>query len=806
MLSDFKLAFRLLAKSPLFSAIAVVTLAVGIGSATVVFSALNALLLKPLPLVPQGERLVSFTQHAASQGLPSMGVSYPDFLALKARMNTLEGLWVHSERTVIIAGQSAPERLVGTDISADAFSAMGVKPLLGRIFSAIDSLPIAPQVAILSEPLWRRRFGGDPGVIDRVVQLNDQPYKIIGVMPPGWAYPDLTDIWSPIRPDEKMAHRGAFYLTGRGKVRPGVRLEEVNAEAASIMTDLAREHPATNVGIGVRFTKLSPAALHDTADLLRLLFAAGLFVFLISCLNVANLLLARTAARSKEFAVRLALGAERGAIVRQQMSESLVLAALGGIGGFIFALWGVDLMTNCIPVEIPFWLRFEFDSRVFGFVLALSVCSSLLFGLAPALRAARPSVADELKEGGRSSFSGASRHPLRSVLVVAEVAIALVLLVGAGLMMRSFAMLRNSPLGLDPHNILTFRTGFPPAMLGGEKTKAFAFFERVAAELRSIPGVTDVGMVSVLPGLDRDKSPVQMEGTPDFTSLSLAPIAADRVATPSYFSTLKIPLLAGQLFPKFDGAAAKSRFAVVDATFARLHFQTPQNAVGKRFRPVGKLTEPGDWLEISGVVGDVPLRLDATASPGMFYRAQEVDKANFLSVVVRTTGSAGNLVEPARLAVAAADPKIPIYHVLTLDDVLSRTIWPRRFFSYLFAVFGGVALFLACIGIYGVMGYTVAQRTQEIGVRMALGAKPSEVIGMMLGHGALLVGAGLASGLIIALLSTRLLRDSLHGVSPYDALTFTLIPLFLAVVALVACYLPSRRATQISPTVALRAD
>jgi putative ABC transport system permease protein len=807
VLSDFRYALRLLIKSRTFTVIAVLTLAVGIGSATVIFSAVNAFFLKPLPFIQDPERILYFTQVDLRRGIDDIGLNYRDVQDLQERMTTLDGLWVHSDRTVVMSGGKDAERLLGTEISHDGFSLMGVQPVIGRAFTQADSQPSAPKVALLSYDLWQQRFGGSEEAIGTAVTLNSEPVTIIGVMPKGWAYPDYSDLWMPIVADDKKhVERGSYWLSGRAKMKPGVSIQQVRAEADAIMAALAKEHTATNEGIGIRFVPLREEAIQDAAESTKLLFGAVLFVFLISCLNVANLLLARSYSRSKEIALRLALGADRKRLIRQLLTESAVLGVLGGTGGLIFALWALDLMVGTIPIELPFWLRFEFDYRVFFFALLLALLSAFVFGLAPALRSTRPSLVNELKEGGRTTDDdGAETHRIRNLLVVLEVAIALILLVGATLLLKSFHNLRDVNPGFTRENVLTFRTGFPMAAGMREKDETIRdHFMELQRRLAALPGVMSAGVVDTY--LARDPvslAALRFEGSPEVSKLAEMPLADHQVATRGYFETLQIPLIVGRHFERRDVQKAPA-VALVDRNFAVTHFGSPEAAIGKRFRQESARDEEKRWIEIVGVVGDVLLKPDTKHRIPAFYIPLEQAGSNFMTAVIRTHSDPAGYGELIRQEVIATNRNLPVYDVLTLEDIFIRSVWTRQFFSHLFTISAGIALFLACIGIYGVMTYNVAQRTQELGMRMALGAQPREVIALVLRRGAALVCAGLFVGLLGAYFAVQLLTGALYGVSPHDPPTFALVPLLLVSVAMLACYLPSRRITSIDPNIALR--
>ncbi|HYC70446.1 MAG TPA: ABC transporter permease [Opitutaceae bacterium] len=809
MIADLRFALRQLAKAPSFTIVALMTLALGLGSATVVFSAVNALLLKPLPLVGDAEdRLVYLSQTHTARGQQNNGWNYLDFADLRARMTGLEGMWVHADLTVILTGKHLPRRLWGVEITWDAFALMGVPPLHGRLFNADDAKPGAPNVALISHDLWRGQFGGDPGVVDTTITLQGRPTTIVGVMPPLWRYPDFTDLWMPMRPEgSKMMSRGYYSFSGRGLLKPGVTLEDAQIEASTIMAALAHEHPDTNTGIGVKVRPIREEAAEDIVHLTLLLFCAVMFVFLIACVNVANLLLARAVTRSKEISIRLALGAERHRVVRQLVTENLVLALCGGVLGLVLALWANDAIIALIPPSAkPFWLRFDFDGRVFLFVFVLSSLSALLFGLIPALKASRPDLVTELKEGGRTAESGGPRATrLRNLLVIVEVALALVLLVGAGLMMRSFLHLRAVHPGFDPSRVLTFRTGFPVAMAASGVAERF--FADLVPKLAALPGVESAGLVSTAPGLRGDSGHVRIEGRAEGKHpADLAPVYA-RLASPGYFSTVRIPLVAGRGFDPALDRADTPRVALVDETFALRYFGGDQAAVGKRFRfAVNDDDKPAGWIEIVGVVGNIRHQLDRDEVHPTVYQPVSQETAFFLTAVLRTTGDPAGHVEAAREAVLSVNSSIPIYHELPLETVLRRTIWPREFFSFLFTMFGLVALLLACVGIYGVMAYNVTQRTQEIGVRMALGAQSAEVVRMVVRRGLRLVGWGLGAGIAAAFVLANLLTSVLYGVSPHDPPTFAVVPVLLAAVALLACWLPARRATLVNPGEAIRLE
>jgi putative ABC transport system permease protein len=809
MLNDIKLALRMLVKSPGFTLVSVITLAVGIGSVTVAFAAVNAVLLKPLPYVQHQERMLQFTEENAAHGATDMGIAYPDFADLKERMTTLEGIWVHLDRTMILSGTDEPERLLGTELSWDGFKLMGVQPVLGRNFTAEDAKLGSPAVALIGYGLWQSRFGGDPHITDIPVTLNGQSVQIIGVMPKGWGYSETSTVWTVFRPTAEIAvARANYYLEGHAMMKPGVSLRQVQAEADAVMRALAQEHTTTNANVGARFRHVREEATADVSHQLYLLLGAVSFVFFIACLNVANLILARSVTRTKEVAIRLALGAGRRRLVVQFIVESLVLATLGGVGGLVFGSWGLDAMWHGLNTEVPFWLQTGLDGRVFGVVLGLVVIASLIFGLVPAIQATRPNVIRELKESGRGSGDGGLRgNKLRQLLVVTEVALALVLLVGAGLMMRSFLKLGDVDLGFNARDTLTFRVGLPVTIATNDDISR-QFFGNLQNRLIRMPGVEAAGASSLIPlNHSNNMRALVLEGQAEPKTISEAVIGQHRIVLGDYFGALKIPLLTGRLLDDRLDRTDTPKVAVVDEAFAQLHFGSSEAALGKRFRMLDPGADPlPPWLQIVGVVGNTRNSVTRPDPKPTYYLPFDQEPSNFMTVALRTQSDPTGFIPAARNEVLAVNKDIPIYNVYPLETLRQRSAWSQAFFSRLFTVAGIIALFLASIGVYGVMSYSVAQRTAEIGVRMALGAQPGTVVGMMLVRGLRLVGAGLAIGFAGSWFAAQLLSSSLYGISPHDPPTFALVPLLLATVALFACWLPSRRATRINPIDALRAE
>jgi putative ABC transport system permease protein len=807
MFSDLKFAARLLLKSPGFTFVAVLALALGIATATTMFTFFNALLVRPLPFFADENTLLRIEDHNTRTPRDDFDLSVPDFNDLRAQTQTLSGALTLWSRTYIITGTERPQRELGNWITYDGFETLGVKPELGRTFRADDSKPGAPQVAILSHALWQKSFGGSADIIGQTVTLNAMPVTVVGVMPEGFAFPDNNALWQPFPANEQSdeTERGSHGWPVYARLKPGVTLQQAQAELDTLGARLEHDHPKSNTNLRFHAMLARDEATKHERQGLYVMMGAVLAVLLIACGNVANLLLARAATRSREIALRLALGASRGRIIRQVLTESLLLGVLGGLVGLVLTFWETDFVLGFIPVEIPFWIRFDIDWRVLAFALTATVGASVIFGVFPALQASRPDLTLELKDGGRAATGSGRAQRLRSALVVAQISLALVLLVIAGLMTRSFLHLQNTDTGVDLNHVLTFRAGIPQTIEKDEKV-TLKFFETAEQHLRETPGVETAGWMSYLPVSNNSSdSSFVVEGRPE-PKFGERPFALVRSATPGVFPALRIPLRRGRLFDAHD-RADQPLVAVVDEAFVKKFFPN-EDPIGRRFTYDDEDDKNGkrDWLTIIGVVGDIrqlPTARDPEPSVWKPF-AQHPDY--FMSAVVRVEGDPMSFLRAAQDAILTARADIPIYTPDALATVAAKAMWTQHFFGGLMAGFAGLALFLAAIGIYGVMAYSVTQRTQEIGVRMALGAQPGTIVNMVLRHGARLVGLGLVIGFIGAWFAAQLLTSLLYGVSPHDPPTFTAVPLLLAAVAFVACWVPSRRATLIDPLVALRGE
>ena len=803
MLRDLRYAARMLVRTPAFTTIAILTLALGIGLATTIFSAVNALLIKPLPLMYDQPRLVVLEHYLKNLNeKENAGFDYPGFLDARKQLTTIEGIGALENTTMIISGSGKPDRYLGAAIQADTFEMLGVKPILGRWFRLKENEESSEPVVLLGYDLWQQRYGGNPGVVGKTVEINGMMATIIGVMPQGWQYPEEAQLWMPLRTTEKKSPRGEFSLNSvSGRLKPGVTLAQANAELAHFSEVAAREHPDINKGSLFRAVPLREEYVRESKGLTLLLMGAVLFVHLIACANIANLLLARGATRAKEFGIRVALGANRSRVVRQLLIESLLIGFAGSAGGLLLAVWGIDLMVSMIPVQLPFWLRFDLDYRVFLFAVSTGLLSGLLFGLLPALRVSQPNLTEVLKEGGRTSAGGARGQRVRDWLVVAEVAIALILLIGAGLMMRSFVKLQHADLGIDAKNVLTFRVGLPPAQYK-DKEVVRRFFDQLIPRLAAIPGVESAGAISSLPVTDQGVGGFIVEGEAQPKALQDARISGMLNVTPGYFRTFGIPLVRGRDFAAADDIS-KPLVVIFDEQAARTLFPK-QDPIGKRICRLGPPNEPAKWYQIVGVVRPVVYdRLTSKRSLPTMYFAEAQETEQFMSAALRTRNAPASFANLARNAVLSANKDIPIYKVKLMTDVVKESYWERRFFGTLFTAFSILALFLASIGLYGVMSYSVRQRTQEIGVRMALGAQAHDVLSLVTRDGLRLISLGLVIGLTGAYFVVQLLRDSLEQVSAHDPLSFTLLPLLLLIVGLLACYFPARSATQLDPMQAL---
>lgn len=801
-LNDLRFAFRLLLKNPGFTLVTVIALALGIGANTAIFSVVNAVLLRPLPY-KNPERLVMVWEDATKTGHPRDTPTAANFIDWRNQNQVFEGMAAINEENYNLTGAGEPERLDGLRVSASLFPLLGVEPRLGRVFTAAEDQPGSQRVVLLSYGLWQRRFGGDPGIAGKPITLNGQSYVVVGVMPAQFQFPTSDNqIWVPIAfSSEEAADRELHNLQVVARLKPGVTLAQAQAEMSTIATRLQQQYPETNTDIGAVVTSLHEQLVGNIKPILLILLGTVGLVLLIACANVANLLLARAAVRQKEIAVRVALGARRLRLIRQFLTESIVLSMLGGVIGLVLAYTGLVLLRTFIPEDILQAREISMDLKVLGFTAIISVATGVIFGLAPALQAFRIKQSETLKEGGRDAATGGSGKRLRSVLVTAEVAISLVLLIGAGLLINSFLRLRNVDPGFRSDHLLTMRIVMPLSKYL-DRPRRLAFYNDVLQRVQSLAGVRSAAITTNLPLYHQgNEMAVRIQGRPELPPAQ-QPTVVIRIVSPGYFDTMTIPLLNGRKLSDQD-IATTPRVAVISETMART-FWPNEDPVGKRFG-IGEIESGPRWFNIVGVVKDVrQMQLTADPKPQAYLTYLQVGFFDSRDLVVKTDVDPASMAATIRNAVWEIDKDQPVSNVQTMETILADSIAQQRFSMVLLAIFAGVALVLAAVGIYGVMSYSVAQRTREIGIRMALGAQTAAVLKLALGYGMKLVLIGIAIGLIGAFALTRLMSTLLFGVTATDPITFALISLLLICVAALASYIPARRATKVDPMIALR--
>jgi putative ABC transport system permease protein len=804
LLQDVRYGMRMLLKRPGFTLVAVITLMLGIGANTAIFSVVNAVLLRPLPY--RDADRIAVIEEISKEG-KRVQVTPANFVDWRSQNTVFEHLAAIFERTSNLAGASEAERINLAMTSANFFDVFGAQPERGRLFIAEDEQAGHPAIVVISHGLWQRRFGGDPDIVGNSITLDGINYTVAGIAPAGFQYPKQTDVWVPpfkLVPTLSEAMdvnraRGFGFLSTVARLKPGVSLEQAKAEMESITARLREQYPESNNNRFDRVVTLHTHLVGDTSAVLWLLLGAVGFVLLIACANVANLMLVRATSRQKEIAIRTALGASRLRIVRQLLTESLILSLLGGGFGLLLALWGVDLLTRLLPKDFPRLDSINLDLAVLAFTLLVALVTGVVFGFAPAWQVSRIDVQESLKDNARGSTG--VRNRLRSLFVVAEVTLSLVLLVGAGLLFRSFLQLQSVNTGFDAAQVLTMRLS-PSGANFREDAQYVAFYQQVEERLRALPGVQAVGAINTLPLAKGPTTGFRVEGRPPLP-IDQWPAVNYRDVSSDYFRALNIPILQGRGFDNRDTMAAPLAVMINQATADQVF--AGENPIGKRinFGGTDRNNQPV-WMEIVGVVANVrSLELQEAPSPEI-YTAESQDAFASMAFVMRTTIEPTALAAAVRQAVQEVDKAQPVSDMRTMENIVSDAVTQPRFNLILLGVFGGIALVLSASGIYGVMAYTVSQRTHEIGIRMALGARAGDVLRMVMGQGLRLIGIGIACGLLASLLLTRYLSSLLYGVSATDALTFAVVALFLAGVALVACFVPARRAARTDPMVALR--
>jgi len=803
LLQDLTYALRMMLKNRAFTITAVLVLALGIGANTVIFSVVNAVLLRPLPF-PDSNRLIAVFE-STKQLHNFEAVSGANFIDWRERNTSLEAISCYREDGFNLTGTSVPERVNGVIATPDLFRVLGVSPIIGRVFNADEDSLGNARVAVISQGLWGRRFGSDPNILGRKFDVNSEQVTIIGVMPASFRFPNESDLWIPprhvipehvLRPTEDMSvNRDSHYLSAIGRVKAGVSFQQAKADLEGIGDRLEQEYPTNNLGRSVSVASLRDLSVGEVRPTILVLFGAVGFVLLIACANVANLLLARAATRQKEMAVRTALGASRFRLVRQLLTESVLLSTSGGAIGLLIALWGIAPLVALVPADLNGVKNIQIDGLVLGFTIAVSLLTGLLFGIVPAWQSTGGQLSEALKEGGRSGSQGPRRNRVRSILVVSEITLSLVLLIGAGLMIKSFIRLSQVDPGFQTSNILTMRLSLPPADYQS-LPKRRLLVQQVVSRLQAIPGVNAAAAISRLPlTVGNSSRNVSIEGRP--TDPNDTPSADYRVISPDYFSAMRIRVLKGREFTDQDNES--SNVAIINDSMARRYWPG-EEPIGQRIQ-TGNAGSP--FLEIVGVVADIKhFGLDTDPKAEVYLPYTE-DPWPFFTLITSGNSSA-SVGESMRSAVWAVDPNLPVPVIRSMDLLLSRSNTARRFNTVLLGIFGSVALILAAVGIYGVMSYAVTQRTHEIGVRMALGAKQSNVLTLVVGQGMRLALIGVGLGLIASFALTRVLTTLLFGVQPTDPVTFITISLILTGVALGACLLPAMKAMRVDPMVALR--
>jgi putative ABC transport system permease protein len=811
LIQDLRYGLRSLRRAPGFTIVAVSTLGLGIGATTAIFSLVNAILLRQLPF-KNPEQLVAVDSKRTDPGKHPFTI--PDFIDYRDQNQTLEQIAAYANWSASLTGSGEAERVQGMRISANAFQLLGVEAVVGRALVPEDDTPGRQNVAVLSHGLWQRRFGGDPRLVGQTLSLNGHSYTIVGVLPPQFIFPiQEAELAVPLAPDAdpwRSARTSTNFLRAIARLKPGVPLAQAEADLTSIAGRMRQQYPAANENmnkLGVTLTPLNEVVVGDYRHALWMLLGAVGFVLLIASINLASLSLARASTRHREMAIRTAHGATRWRLIRQMTTESLLLALSGGLIGLLLAWWGINFLLALSPAGMPRLSEVGLDARVLIFTLAVSLLAGSIFGILPAVKASRVNLNEELKSGGRGGNDGAARNRVRSFLVVAEIAISLILLLSAGLLIKSFSRLQEVRPGFESENLLVVRLSLPRTRYAN-RDALISFYDQLQPLLEGMPGVSAVGAVSALP-LSTTRASIEftIEGRP--SPQNEVWVTDYRIASTGYFRAMKIPLLRGREFSEQDNAHT-TPVAMISETLARRFWPDGANPVGARL-----LIDDNDQgprpVEIVGVVGDVKhLSLEAEPTPHVYLPLRQIHEDGVVWMtnnqywLIRSDVSPLSLASAVQREIRKVDPEVPASNIKTMEQYLSASVSPRRFNLWLLTVFAASALVLATVGIYGVMSYSVAQRTREIGVRMALGAQRSDILRMVIGHGMLLAVAGLALGLVGALALSRLMGGLLYQVSTTDPATYILLTFFLLLVTLAACLVPARRATKVDPMVALR--
>ena len=792
---DLKYGIRMLFKKPAFTAVVVLTLALSISSTTVVFSVVNALLLRSLPY-SNPDQLINVWSVFKSNN--KAYASAANFREWQERNQSFQSLAAYDSLKLNLTGGDRPEAIDVALVTANLFPLLGVQPVRGRGFRTEEEQPASNKVAVISDGLWQRRFGADAGVVGKPLVLDGDSYTVIGIMPPRFSFPEKIDVWLPLSfVPEELADRGYNHLAVVGRLKPGVELRQAQAEMSAIMDEQVRKYPNENAGRSMRLLTFQQNLVGDIRMALWILSGAVFMVLLIACANIANLLMARATTRQKDIAIRIGLGAGRRRLIQQLLIESLLLSLFGGAMGLIFAYGGLKVLTSVGPTNIPRLSEVTIDARVLAFTLVISLLTGVIFGLIPALQATKPEINEWLKDGQRSASGGPGGKRARSWLVVTEMALALILLIGAGLLIKSFLILWQVEPGFNPHNVITMAISPSPPKYNTQRDFVI-LCQRVLEQVKSTPGVDAVGVVNQLPFSGRNlglnftvggQPPVKPEDTAS---------ANFRLVSPGYLQAMGIPLKRGRDFNDHD-TRDSTPVALINETLAK-HYFANEDPIGKQLNIEGQQAP----REIVGIIGDVKqIKLDAEVKSEIYVPFFQI-AVPAMNIVVRTTTDPGSMTSAVLQQISRVDPDQPVYQVKTMDEYLGESMAQRRLSTVLLGVFAALALILAALGVYGMMSYLVSQRTREIGVRMALGARQLDILKLVVRHGMWLSILGIAVGVAAALLLTRIMTSSLYGISASDPLTYLGISALLALIALLACLIPARRALKVDPIIALR--
>jgi putative ABC transport system permease protein len=797
LLRDLRYAGRTLARNPGFACVSVLALALGIGANTAIFTVVNSVLLQPIHL-SKPEELVVVQDRNLKKGFPQFSLSPGNYLDYRDHNHTFTGITAFNSSGLNMSGGSEPERLRGSRVMVNFFEVVGRAPQLGRAFTPEEGKLGSDHVVILSYGLWQRRFGGSSDVLGKVLKLNNESYTVVGVMPPDFRTPGRSDIWRPLTmQQEEWNQRGGHFITGIGRLKPGVTIEQAWADLNAIAAAAAKQFPDSNTDWDTKLTSVQEYAVGNIRPALLTLTGAVCLVLLIACVNMANLLLSRSSARRREIGIRASLGAGKARLIRQLLTESVLLSGIGAVIGLGLAWAGTRALANLQTGILPRSGEIELDQKALLFTAAVAVLTGILFGLAPALHMAGADLMASLREAGRGNAIGFRRNRLRSVLVVGEVALALMLLSGAGLLMRSFYRLETKDPGFDPHGVLTFHTNLPEAQYKTDPMQA-AFYSRALERIRALPGVTSAGASQIFP-LSGDTYILSFEqiGKPP-VPVGNQSSAAYYAITPGYFQSLRIPVKVGRDFNEHDDSASNP-VAIISESMARAYYRN-ENPIGQRIR-MGNGSKPA---EIVGIVGDVrDQEMESMGMPAVYEpAAQVVFESMYFGV--RTQADPAALIPSVRAIIHDMDAELPLDAVGTVDALLDGSLSQRRFSMLLMAVFAALALTLAMIGIYGVISYAVTQATQEIGIRVALGAQRADVLRIVFGYGGVLMAAGLVLGLGASMAAGKLVASQLYEVKATDVTTYAAVAAVLLLTGLAACTLPALRAMRVDPVVALR--